>query len=103
MALPQGDLGLPELVMASTPRAAKVAALRTRPSVAVTIDGKGFPPDVLLLRRRAEVTDVDGIVREYAQAASRDLGEDAVTGFLAQFDAATRMHRIAVRPRLQDT
>ena len=87
-----------ELVMASLAGASKAPALRAHPDVAVTIDAEGFPTDVLLLRGRAEVTDVDGVVPEYAQAARRYLGEEAGAGFLAQLDPATRMHRIAVRP-----
>jgi PPOX class probable F420-dependent enzyme len=87
-----------ELVMATFPGAAKVAALRARPDVAVTIDTEGFPPDVLMLRGRAEVTDVDGVVPEYAQAARRYLGDEGAAGFLAQLGPDVRMHRIAVRP-----
>jgi hypothetical protein len=37
---------------------------------------------VLLLRGRAEVTDVTGVAPEYAQAARRYLGEEAATAFL---------------------
>jgi Pyridoxamine 5'-phosphate oxidase len=88
-----------ELVMTSLAGAAKIAALRNHPDVAVTIDAEGFPPDVLLLRGRVEVTDVDGIVPEYALAAHRYLGDEGATAFLAQLDHPdTRMHRIALRP-----
>jgi hypothetical protein len=87
-----------EVVMASMAGAAKAAAVRAHPDVAITIDREGFPTDVLLLRGRAEITDVDGIVPEYAEAARRYLGDAAAAGFLASLDPATRMHRIAVRP-----
>jgi hypothetical protein len=88
-----------ELVMGSMAGAAKVGALRKRPDVAVTIDAEGFPADVLLLRGPVEVTDVDGVVPEYAQAARRYLGDDGAAAFLAQLDnPGTRMHRIALRP-----
>jgi hypothetical protein len=65
--------------MTSLAGAAKIAALRKHPDVALTIDAEGFPPDVLLLRGRVEVTDVDGIVPEYAQAARRYLGDEGAT------------------------
>jgi hypothetical protein len=88
-----------ELVMASLAGAAKVAALRSQPDVAVTIDAEGFPPDVLLLRGHVDVTDVDGIVPEYARAARRYLGDEGATAFLAQIERPeTRMHRIGLRP-----
>lgn len=85
-----------ELVMASLGGAAKVAALRNQP---ITIDAEGFPAEVLLLRGRAEVTDVPGIVPEYAQAARRYLGDEGAAAFLAQLERPeTRMHRVALRP-----
>jgi hypothetical protein len=88
-----------ELVMASLAGAAKVAAVRTHPDVAVTIDAEGFPPDVLLLRGQAVVTDVEGIVPEYGQAARRYLGDNGAPAFLAQLERPeTRMHRIGLRP-----
>jgi hypothetical protein len=88
-----------ELVMSSMGGAAKAVALREHPDAALTIDSEGFPADVLLVRGRVEVTDVDGIVPEYAQAARRYLGEEGATAFLAQIDRpGMRMHRIALRP-----
>src|ERR1700733_2251523 len=53
-----------EVVMASFTGAAKIAALRADPAVAITIDRAGPPPEVLLIRGRAELTDVDGLVPE---------------------------------------
>jgi hypothetical protein len=67
--------------------AARVEALRANPAVAVTIDTEGFPPEVLLLRGRASVTEVDGVPEEYALAARRYLGEEAATTYLAQIDS----------------
>jgi hypothetical protein len=90
-ALPQGDLRLLE-----TDQARRLLAA---PDVAVTIDTEAFPPQVLLLRGRAAITEADGVVPEYALAARRYLGEAAATGYLAQIDQpGTRMARIAVRP-----
>lgn len=79
--------------------AARIRALRARPDVAVSIDTDSFPPEVLSIRGRAEVTEVDGIVPEYALAARRYLGEDNAGAYLSQIDdPVTRMARIAVRP-----
>lgn len=39
--------------------------------MAITIDTETFPPEVLLVRGRASVTEVDGIPEEYALAARR--------------------------------
>jgi hypothetical protein len=95
-----------ELVMAtlvSAPHvkrpAARLAALWIRPDVAITIDTETFPPNVLLVRGKASVTEVDGVVPEYALAACRYLGKERANGYLAQMDQpGTRMARISVRP-----
>jgi hypothetical protein len=55
-------------VVLSTFGGDKVRALRARPDIAITIDAASTPPEVLLIRGRASVTDVDGIVPEYALA-----------------------------------
>ena len=79
--------------------AARLGALRANPQVAVSIDTEGFPPEVLLVRGRVSVTEVDGVVPEYALAARRYLGEEAAGSYLAQIDQpGTRMARIALRP-----
>jgi hypothetical protein len=79
--------------------ARRLAALRTNPDVAVTIDTETFPPQVLLLRGRAQITETDGVVPEYALAAHRYLGEEAASAYLTHIDQpGTRMARIAVRP-----
>jgi hypothetical protein len=69
------------------------------PDVAVSIDTDAFPPEVLSIRGRASLTELDGIVPEYALAADRYLGEEEAIAYLAQIDhPSTRMARIAVRP-----
>ena len=79
--------------------AARLGALRTNPDVALTIDTEGFPPDVLLVRGQASVTQVDGVVPEYALAARRYLGVEGAAAYLAKIGRpGTRMARIAVRP-----
>ncbi|MDX6259948.1 MAG: hypothetical protein QOH84_1636 [Kribbellaceae bacterium] len=50
-----------QIVMATVPKAAKVAALRKNPKVALTIDTGAFPPKALLLRGTAELELVPGV------------------------------------------
>jgi hypothetical protein len=77
----------------------RVRALRANPDVAVSIDTDTFPPEVLSLRGKAEITEIDGIAPEYAEAAHRFLGSEEASGYLADIDQpGTRMARIAVRP-----
>lgn len=79
--------------------AARVAALRARPDVAVTIDTETSPPQSLSLRGRVEITEVDGLAPEYAAAARRYLGQEAAAGMLAGMDQpGTAQARIALRP-----
>ncbi|MEV4517567.1 pyridoxamine 5'-phosphate oxidase family protein [Dactylosporangium sp. NPDC049525] len=87
-----------ELVL-STFGGAKVANLRARPAVAITIDAASTPPEVLLIRGRAEITEVDGIVPEYIMAQHRYGGAEQGAANIAAVDhPGTRMFRIAVRP-----
>jgi hypothetical protein len=79
--------------------AQRLAALRARPDVALTIDTDTSRPDVLLIRGRATVTEVDGVLPEFALAARRYLGEEAGAALAATAaHPQTRMARIAVRP-----
>ncbi|GAA4518208.1 pyridoxamine 5'-phosphate oxidase family protein [Nonomuraea ferruginea] len=88
-----------EVVMATFAGAVKINALRARPEVAITIDTTATPPEVLLIRGRAEVTDVDGIVPEYALAHHRYAGPQQGARNVAEADRpGVRMARIAVRP-----
>jgi Pyridoxamine 5'-phosphate oxidase len=59
-----------EIVMCTTKNAAKVSALRHNPAVALTIDTEAHPPQILLIRGRAELDVVDGIPDEYLQMGS---------------------------------
>ncbi|MPZ29302.1 MAG: pyridoxamine 5'-phosphate oxidase [Micromonosporaceae bacterium] len=88
-----------ELVFGTFAGAGKIPALRARPDVAITIDAAAMPPEVLLLRGRATVTDVAGIVPEYALAHYRYAGPEQGARNIAEVDRpGTRMARIAVRP-----
>jgi hypothetical protein len=96
-----GELVMPTFLAAPHVRhaAARLRALQANPAVAITIDTESFPPEVLLVRGRVSLTEVDGVPPEYALAARRYLGEEAAASYLAQIDQpGTRMARIAVRP-----
>ncbi len=78
--------------------AARVAALRANPTVALTIDTETSPPQSITMRGRAAIDEIDGLAPEYVSAAHRYLGH-AATGMLAGMDQpGTRQARIAVRP-----
>jgi hypothetical protein len=78
---------------------ARPAALRANPAVAITIDTEAFPPQVLQIRGEASVTEVDGLAREFKEAARRYLGEEGAKAFVDQSNKpGVRMARIAVRP-----
>ena len=79
--------------------AGRVQALRANPDVAVTIDTETFPPEVLTIRGRVTISEVDGIPAAYESAARRYLGEEAARAYLAQIDQpGTRMASIDLHP-----
>ncbi|HXL91920.1 MAG TPA: pyridoxamine 5'-phosphate oxidase family protein [Streptosporangiaceae bacterium] len=79
--------------------AARLAALRANPRIALTIDTDTFPPQTLTIRGTARITEVEGLAPEYAAAARRYLGEEAAGSMLASVDQpGTAQARIAVRP-----
>ena len=79
--------------------AARLAALRANPRIALTIDTDTFPPQTLTIRGTAKITEVEGLAPEYAAAARRYLGEEAAGSMLASVDQpGTAQARIAVRP-----
>jgi hypothetical protein len=65
-----------QVLMATVPKAAKVAALRKNPRVALTIDQAAFPPKVLLVRGTVEVTLVAGVPEGYLTAGRKVMTED---------------------------
>jgi hypothetical protein len=88
-----------EIVFGTFAGAAKIAALRARPDVAITVDAATAPPEVLLLRGRASVIIVDGVVPEYVLAHHRYYGAEQGARNVAEVDRpGVRMARIAVRP-----
>jgi hypothetical protein len=64
------------ILMATVPKSAKVAALRRKPKVAITIDTGAFPPKVLLLRGTAEVELVQGIPDGYLHAGHKVMTDE---------------------------
>jgi hypothetical protein len=96
-----GELVMPTFVQAPhvAAPARRLAALRARPDVAVSIDTDSTPARVLSIRGKAEVTEVAGVDPDYAASARQYLGEEAAGEYLAMLDQpGTRMARIAVRP-----
>jgi hypothetical protein len=88
-----------EVVVATWPVAEKVAAIRARPYVALTIDGDLQPFKVLSIRGVARVEVVAGVPVEYAAAAERYSGAEAGRAWVAQVGRLfPRMARIAIRP-----
>jgi hypothetical protein len=90
-----------QLVVSTAATAPKVAALRARPDVAVSIDAGDTPGGAraLSIRGRAEVEIVDGVVEEYLAASRISMAPEAA----AEFEQAVRgfydrMARIAVTP-----
>jgi hypothetical protein len=79
--------------------AGRLRALRANPDVAVTIDTETFPPEVLTMRGRVTLSEVEGIPPEYASAARRYLGDEAARAYLGEIDQpGTRMARIDLQP-----
>lgn len=88
-----------EFVMATFAGAAKIPALRERPELAITIDVGFAPPEVLLLRGPAEITEVDGIAPDYAAVWRRYKSEEEAAAIIASVDKpGVKMARIALRP-----
>jgi hypothetical protein len=69
--------------MATLPKAAKVAALRNNPKVALTIDQGAFPPKALLIRGTAEVGLVEEIPEGYLTAGRKVMTEDQYSDWVA--------------------
>lgn len=88
-----------EVILCSFAETAKLPALRKRPEVAITIDTSAHPPEILLVRGRAEMTDVDGVAEEFKLANYRYGGPEFGASRIAEVDhPGTKMVRIAVKP-----
>ena len=71
------------IVMGTLPKSAKVAALRTNPKVALTIDQGAFPPKVLLIRGAAEVELVEGVPDGYLNAGRKVMTDEQYPEWVA--------------------
>ena len=71
------------IVMGTVPKSAKVAALRTNPKVALTIDQGAFPPKVLLIRGAAEVELVEGVPDGYLNAGRKVMTDEQYPEWVA--------------------
>jgi Pyridoxamine 5'-phosphate oxidase len=87
-----------EVVMGTPPAAPKLKVLRDGDPVAITIDSRDWPYQVLYVRGNAEISTIKGVVAEYALAAAKYLGDLQGAVWVRQFPQGVRMTRIAVRP-----
>jgi len=88
-----------EIVMATPPKAPKLKALAKNPKVSLTIDDNTFPHKVLLIRGRARLEPVEGIVPEYEAAADRYFDPELAKGWLCQLRTlVSSMVRITITP-----
>ena len=88
-----------EIVMGTPLKAPKLKALAKNPSVSLTIDDNTFPHKVLLIRGKAKLETVSGIVPEYAAAAERYFGPEQGKAWVTQLKGMTSsMVRIAITP-----
>lgn len=86
-------------VMATPPKAPKLKALAKNPKVSITIDDGSFPYKVLLVRGRAQLDTVEGIVPEYEAAAERYFGREQGQAWIKQLRGMiSKMVRITVTP-----
>ena len=87
------------VVMTTVVPSAKLASLRDRPEVAITIDTAGPPPDVLLLRGPVEITEVGGVPDEYGQMQRKYYSAEQAEANVALLKGAgVRMALLVVRP-----
>ena len=88
-----------EIVMGGFAPSARGRALRVHPSVAITIDTDEQPPEVLLVRGTAEITEVRGVVPEYEQYMRAGMSAEQADAYFAELRGHdVLMERIAVRP-----
>lgn len=77
----------------------KVRDLQARPDVAICIDTADGPPQVLMLRGKVSLTEVEGVLEEYATIQRAGMGAEAGSAYLEAIDKpGLRMVRIGLRP-----
>jgi hypothetical protein len=72
-----------KIAFATAVGAAKVAAIRKHPRVALVVDRFGMPPRSLLVRGSAMVEIVEGVPAEYLAGAPKLMPAEAVDGWRA--------------------
>jgi Pyridoxamine 5'-phosphate oxidase len=90
-----------EFVISTATTSPKVAALKARPDVALSIDGGDTPGQAraLSVRGRASVEIIDGLVPEYLAAARKSMGAEAAAEFEKNCcEMYDQMARIAIVP-----
>lgn len=88
-----------QFVICTVPTAPKVAALLTRPELALTIDTNAWPPNVLLVRGTTNVEIVDGVPIDYLEASKKLVPEQSWPDFESQVKGLYRqMARIVITP-----
>jgi hypothetical protein len=90
-----------EFVVSTAPTSPKVAALKIRPDVALSIDGGNTPEQAraLSVRGQASVEVIDGLVPEYLAAARKSMSAEAAAEFEKNCrDMYDQMARIVIRP-----
>ncbi|MEM7129554.1 MAG: pyridoxamine 5'-phosphate oxidase family protein [Chloroflexota bacterium] len=86
-----------QVVLGSPLGAPKLTAIIQNSQVSISIDDDGWPFKVLLIRGRATVSMVDGLVPEYVQAAERYFGAEQGKAWSEQMATMSpRMGRIAI-------
>jgi hypothetical protein len=87
------------VVLATFRRSPKIAALRARPDVALTVDRPGPPPELLSLRGTITVDDVDGVPEVYRAMQEQYYGpEQAAATVEALTRSGAQMSVLTLRP-----
>jgi Pyridoxamine 5'-phosphate oxidase len=88
-----------EVVIGAFAGTYKVRDLQARPDVAIRIDTADGPPQVLMLRGKVTLAEVEGVLPEYAIIQRAGMGDEAGTAYLEAIDQpGLRMVRIGLRP-----
>ncbi|MGC4815923.1 pyridoxamine 5'-phosphate oxidase family protein [Micromonospora sp. DT63] len=88
-----------ELVVGAFAGTYKIRDLRARPDVAICIDTADGLPEVLMLRGKVTLTEVEGVLPEYAVIQRAGMGDEVGDAYLAAIDKpGLRMVRIGLRP-----
>lgn len=88
-----------EVVIGAFAGTYKIRDLRARPDVAICVDTTDGPPQVLMLRGKVTLAEVDGILPEYATMQRAVMDDGAGDAYLEAIDKpGLRMVRIGLRP-----